>query len=240
MLRAAIDGPIMVVVAEMPGLTFEDRPQAAPTDRLAASDLDRGQFSQLLVPISVPPLCRRFAAFAVSAVNERSDPIPILLSMEGRSFPQKFSDEQRSEALTLYGEHGAAEASRRLPFEVSATTIRQWARRAGLCGPRSAQTEAATRAARLGREERAEQIAAEALEAAAEFLARARATNPTNARLLMAAFRDALHGSNLLAGDPTDRFEVSDLEREIERELKALAAARTCNAELVASNGEPG
>jgi hypothetical protein len=152
----------------------------------------------------------------------------------------RFTDEQRSKALTLYGQHGAAEASRRLPFEISATTIRQWAKRAGLCGPRSARTEAATTAARLGREARAEQIAGEALEAAAEFLARARETNPTNARLLMAAFRDALHGSNLLAGDPTDRFEVSDLEREIERELQVLAATRAHNAELAASNGEPG
>ena len=173
------------------------------------------------------------------AVNERSDPIPILSSMGGYSSPRKFSDEQRSKALTLYGEHGAAEASRRLSFEVSATTIRQWAKRAALSGPRSARTESATKAARLGREERAERIAAEALEAAAEFLARARETNPTNARLLMAAFRDALHGSNLLAGDPTDRLEVSDLEHEIERELRALAVARTKNAELVASNGEP-
>jgi hypothetical protein len=106
--------------------------------------------------------------------------------------------------------------------------------------PRSARTEAATRAARLGREERAEQIAAEALEAAAEFLARARETNPTNARLLMAAFRDALHGSNLLAGDPTDRLEVSDLEREIERELHVLAATRARNAELAQGKGERG
>jgi hypothetical protein len=150
-----------------------------------------------------------------------------------------FTDEQRSNALTLYGEHGAAEAARRLPFEVSATTIRQWAKRAERSRPRSARTEAATKAARLGREERAEQIAAEALEAAAEFLARARETNPTNARLLMAAFRDALHGSNLLAGDPTDRLEVSDLEREIERELRLLVEARARNAEVGATNGHP-
>jgi hypothetical protein len=154
--------------------------------------------------------------------------------------PRRFTDEQRSNALILYGEHGAAEASRRLPFEVSAATIRQWAKRAALSGPRSARTEAATRGARLGREERAERIAAEALEAAAEFLARARETNPTNARLLMAAFRDALHGSNLLAGDPTHRLEVSDLKREIERELRVLAATRARNAELTASNGKPG
>jgi hypothetical protein len=55
----------------------------------------------------------------------------------------------------------------------------------------------------------------------------------------MAAFRDALHGSNLLAGDPTDRLEVSDLEREIERELRLLVEARARNAEVGATNGHP-
>jgi transposase-like protein len=151
-----------------------------------------------------------------------------------------FPDEQRSRALTLYRQHGAAEAARRLPFDVSAPTIRKWAQRAALTTPRAERTEAATRAARLTREERAERIAAEALEAAAEFLARARdGANPSNARLLMAAFTEALRGSQLLAGDPTDRLEVSDLEREIERELKALSEARARNADVAASNGEP-
>jgi transposase-like protein len=49
--------------------------------------------------------------------------------MDSHSVRRNFTEEQRNKALTLYAEHGAAEASRRLPFEVSATTIRQWARR---------------------------------------------------------------------------------------------------------------
>jgi transposase-like protein len=146
-------------------------------------------------------------------------------------FRRKFTDEQRRNALALYGEHGAAEAARRLPFEVSAPTLRQWAKRAGLTGPRAVRTKAATNAARLNREERAEQLAADALDAAAEFLSRAREANPSNARLLMAAFSEALRGSQLLAGDPTDRLEIADLEREIEHELQALIAAKQRNAD---------
>jgi len=154
-------------------------------------------------------------------------------------FQARFTPEQRELALDAYKRAGAAQAARELPFEIHATTIRRWACDSGLARARSERTAAATEAAKLSREERAEQIAAEALEAAGEFLARAREANPSNARLLAAAMTDALRASNLLAGDPTDRLEVSDLEREIERELRLLSEARKRNVEVAATNGEP-
>jgi len=149
--------------------------------------------------------------------------------------PRSYTSEQRVEALRLYVEVGPAEAGRRL--DIPPITVRKWAQRAGASAPRAARIAAAVKAAQLSRDQRAEEIAARALEAAGEFLSRSREANPSNARLRMAAFRDALHGSQLLAGDPTDRIEVSELEREIEAELKLLAEAKARNAELVASNG---
>ena len=148
-----------------------------------------------------------------------------------------YTPEQRAEALRLYREVGPSEAGSRL--DIAPSTVRKWAQRAGASAPRAARTAAAVQAAQLSREQRAEEIAAEALEAAGEFLTRSREANPTNARLLMAAFRDALNGSQLLAGDPTDRLEVSDLMHEVDRELAELAKVRERNAELAAQNGDP-
>ncbi|MEK6328253.1 MAG: hypothetical protein AABM66_12135 [Actinomycetota bacterium] len=151
--------------------------------------------------------------------------------------PRTYTDDQKREALEQYAEVGPAEASRRT--NIARKTISKWAERAGVTSPNAKRTAAATAAARLSREERAEQIAAEALEAAAEFLKRSRdGANPSNALALTKAFGEALRGSQLLAGDPTDRVEVTDLEREIERELAELSAARERNAELAASNGD--
>jgi transposase-like protein len=152
--------------------------------------------------------------------------------------PRSYSPEQREEALRLYQEVGPAEAARRL--DIPAPTVRKWASRAAISAPNAKQTAAATAAAKLSREERAERLAAEALEAAGEFLARSRdGANPQNALALTKAFGETLRGSQLLAGDPTDRVEVTDLEREIDRELAELSAVRERNTELAAQhNGD--
>lgn len=70
----------------------------------------------------------------------------------------EYTVEQKAEALTLYEEHGAAEATRRLDFEITAGTIRVWAHRAGLKRYSPEKTAAATEAHRLRQVEMREEV----------------------------------------------------------------------------------
>ncbi|MEK6272447.1 MAG: transposase [Actinomycetota bacterium] len=149
-----------------------------------------------------------------------------------------YTDEQRAKALRLYTKVGPAEASRQLG--IPSPTIRKWAQLAGASSARADRVAAAVEAAKLTWEQRRGALTDKCGEAAEEFLARARESNPSNASFLMRAFDLAIKSASLLSGDPTERVAVSDLEREIDRELRQLAAARERNAELATPNGDSG
>jgi hypothetical protein len=149
---------------------------------------------------------------------------------------RSYTDEQRSDALKLYQAVGPAEAGRRLG--IPSTTVRQWAKRAGASSPRAEHVRAAVEGAKLTWEQRRAELTDKLGEAAEEFLAKARDANPSNAAFFARALDVVLKNANLLSGDPTERVAVSDLEREIQRELEALAAARARNAERVTADGD--
>lgn len=90
--------------------------------------------------------------------------------MGGRTY----TDEQKAEALDLWRQHGAAEASRRCG--VPSGTITSWANRAGLASVRSEQTRAATEAKRIDAEARRARIRETILERIDQVLDRMHAS----------------------------------------------------------------
>ncbi len=111
-----------------------------------------------------------------------------------------YTAEQREEALRLYREVGAAEASRECG--INAATIRSWAHRDGIAttvSP-SEQTKAATDAARRSWTQRRQELSEATGAAAADLLQRIGATKkPTDVRAL--------------DGSPSSRVEVSGEDR---------------------------
>src|SRR5204862_2492768 len=95
-----------------------------------------------------------------------------------------YTEEQRAEALKLYAEVGPAEAARRLPFEVSAATVRKWASRAGLRSERASRTRAATEAAMESYRERRTRLSTKFAQLAEECVDKAREANPSNCSFL--------------------------------------------------------
>ena len=153
--------------------------------------------------------------------------------MEAASPKRSYTEEQKAEALRLYREVGAAEASRQCG--VNSATLRVWAHRAGLAGhvPPSEQTKAATDAARRSWAQRRLELAEETGAAAADLLARIRkAKRATDVRALADAYKNLVVQGQLLDGAVTERVEVSENER-IDRvramrdEVAARRAART-------------
>jgi hypothetical protein len=142
------------------------------------------------------------------------------------SLPRSYADAERNEALSLYLEVGAAEASRRCG--VPAGTIRQWAHRRGLTTARTASARASVEAARLTWAQRRAEVATRAGEGAATFLDDAIAEKSArNRRDLMAAFKMAAEGAQLLSGGATERVELTEEQRrERVRELRDELAAR--------------
>lgn len=118
-----------------------------------------------------------------------------------------YSDEVRAEALSLYREHGPAEAGRRLG--IPAKTISSWAARAGVqADAREQVTAAATEAARQSWAERRARLADELGAAAEEFLVAARGAGARTARDYMAALAAAVDKAQLLSGAATERSET--------------------------------
>ena len=85
---------------------------------------------------------------------------------------ERYGDDRRSEALRLYVEHGAAEASQRT--NVAAATVRKWASRAGLARDRGQDTAAACEANRMNWQSRRLELAARTGALAAAALERVR------------------------------------------------------------------
>lgn len=69
---------------------------------------------------------------------------------------QSYTQEQKSQALALYKEHGPGEAARRL--HIPSKTITSWANRAGVQSDAPAKTAAATEMARLTRDQKREKL----------------------------------------------------------------------------------
>lgn len=81
-----------------------------------------------------------------------------------------YTPEQRQEAVRLYGQHGPAEASRRTG--IPARSIRNWASRAGVTGPRAKKVAAATEAARASFQQRRYELRGRLLEQIHDVLER--------------------------------------------------------------------
>ena len=136
-----------------------------------------------------------------------------------------YTPDQRREALSLYVEHGPAEAGRRL--DIPAGTISQWARRAGKTGARAERAMAGGEAMRRTRAQRRAEVALRSGEAAAEFLERAVGTaKAREGSDWMRAYALAVDKAQLLDGAATGRIELSESEvragvQKIRDELKA-------------------
>jgi hypothetical protein len=141
--------------------------------------------------------------------------------------PRTHTAEQREEALTLYVEHGPAEASRRTG--IPSSTIRAWGRKAGKTSPRAERAVAGAEAARLSWAQRRAEVALLAGEAAQELVEKMRASSkPREAADWSRAFAISVDKAQLLDGGVTGRVEVSSAEERERRvgELRDELAAR--------------
>lgn len=148
-----------------------------------------------------------------------------------------YTDEQRTEALEAYREHGPAEAARLLG--IPSATIRKWAQRAGVTGD-DPRTRLATEAAKTKWATRRDQLADKA-GAAAELVLEAmvRAAQDgdgVNARGLSVAFGVTVDKAQLLVGSPTSRTEVDVADRDAR--LAAVHQLRDQAAKRAAAGGE--
>lgn len=158
----------------------------------------------------------------------------------------KWTEQQRTEALRLYGEHGAAEAARRTG--IPAGTVASWASRAHLAGPRDENLQ---RAAEVNLNRAAElraQLAIRCYTDALKLLDRLwqprelirvvtlRQGEETVAEAVRVLIDEPLPGDQrhlgvlaailmdkgqLLSGEATARFGKAELD--LERELEAFA-----------------
>lgn len=76
------------------------------------------------------------------------------MATDGR---RTYTPEQREEALRLYADLGPAETGRQMG--IPSNTIRQWARRAGVTGPRAKQVAKAVEASKAAMSERRSRLA---------------------------------------------------------------------------------
>lgn len=144
-----------------------------------------------------------------------------------------YTPEQKAEALELYREHGAAEASRRCG--IRSGTIKSWASRAGVATVAADVTRAATEVSSARREyvaeefrtQMVEQLAAIATTAAAKELAVLNEDSPSLDKIVGARTR-AIHDLQLLTGLATGRTG-SETDRG-----RALDGARDQGLRLVA------
>jgi len=128
--------------------------------------------------------------------------------------PNRYTPEQRAEALRLIASVGPAEASRRL--EIPAGTTRSWAWRHGVATPvpESERTRAATDAAKLSWAQRRLELGRETGRVASELLERMRdATKAADVRSLATAFAVVVEKAQLLDGAATERVEISEADR---------------------------
>ena len=147
--------------------------------------------------------------------------------------PATYTDEQRTEALTIWPELGTAETSRRTG--VGERTIIRWANEAGLMAPDAREKMEPALEAKVAAAERitnawsdfrsqealaagaaANQMRRAALEASAE-------RNSSLLRARVIAYGIFIDKAELLSGQATSRIELW-AESEVDRDLKAAIA----------------
>lgn len=141
-----------------------------------------------------------------------------------------YTPEQKAEALTLYAQHGSAEAAR--ITGVAPGTIQSWAHRNGVATACNEQRQANVDALKTKWAERRLEMVDEIGTVAEQALAKAKAMvaagKGRDAKDFATTMAILVDKAQLLGGDVTNRTEsvVSDqLDREIEAMLTKAAAA---------------
>lgn len=126
-----------------------------------------------------------------------------------------YTDAERTEALALYDEHGAAETARRLGIPIG--TVASWACRAG-ASLHAKDTSAAVAANRSRIVAKLRQIA----ELGADIELAMLESGEVSLRDVVGARTRAIHDLQLLSGEPTERAETLDRDASQQRLAKVL------------------